>query len=188
MKEAIDLVLKYSPLPATVCGQICPNLCMQSCSRGRVDRPLNIKEMGSLALKQPAPKPAKKTGHKIAVIGGGPAGLSAAWQLGLKGHSIDLYESADKLGGKIELCIPRERLPQKILLKELSRFGEVGVETHLGKAVNRKEFDRIYKRPRRGRSRLRRAQAEGDQIPGVGGCDGRDRLPQRGKFRKEHCT
>lgn len=145
MKEAIDLVLKYSPLPATVCGQICPNLCMQSCSRGRVDRPLNIKEMGSLALKQPAPKPAKKTGHKIAVIGGGPAGLSAAWQLGLKGHSIDLYESADKLGGKIELCIPRERLPRKILLKELSRFEEVGVETHLGKAVNRKEFDRIYK-------------------------------------------
>jgi NADPH-dependent glutamate synthase beta subunit-like oxidoreductase/glutamate synthase domain-containing protein 3/Pyruvate/2-oxoacid:ferredoxin oxidoreductase delta subunit len=145
MKEAIDLVLRYSPLPATVCGQICPNLCMQSCSRGRVDRPLNIKEMGSLALKQPAPKPAKKTGYKIAVIGGGPAGLSAAWQLGLKGHAVDLYESADKLGGKIELCIPRDRLPHKVLIKELSRFGEIGVATHLGKTVNRKEFDRIYK-------------------------------------------
>src|SRR5512139_1056823 len=145
MKEAIDLVLRYSPLPATVCGQICPNLCMQSCTRGMVDRPLNIKEMGSLALKQPAPKPARKTGHKIAVIGGGPAGLSAAWQLGLKGHSVNLYESADKLGGKIELCIPRERLPHKVLLKELSRFGEIGVTANTGKTVNRKEFDRIYK-------------------------------------------
>lgn len=145
MKEAMDLVLRYSPLPATVCGQICPNLCMQSCTRGMVDRPLNIKEMGSLALKQPAPKPARKTGHKIAVIGGGPAGLSAAWQLGLKGHSVDLYESADKLGGKIELCIPRERLPHKVLLKELSRFGEIGVTANTGKTVNRKEFDRIYK-------------------------------------------
>jgi len=145
MKEALDLVLQYSPLPATVCGQICPNLCMQSCTRGFVDKPLNIKELGSLALKQPAPKRAKKTGYKIAVIGGGPAGLSAAWQLGLKGHSVDLYEAADKLGGKIELCIPRERLPHKILLKELSRFREIGVAAHPGKAVNRKAFEKIYK-------------------------------------------
>lgn len=145
MKESLDLVLKYSPLPATVCGQICPNLCMQSCTRGRVDRPLNIKEFGSLALKQPAPRPAKKTGHRIAVIGGGPAGLSAAWQLGLKGHSVDLYEAENKLGGKIELCIPRERLPHRILVKELSRFREIGVATHLGKAINQKAFEKIYK-------------------------------------------
>ncbi len=145
MKEALDLVLKYSPLPATVCGQICPNLCMQSCTRGQIDQPLNIRELGSLALKQPAPKPAKKTGHKIAVIGGGPAGLSAAWQLALKGHTVDLYEAEDKLGGKIELCIPRERLPHKILLKELSRFGEIGVATHLGKSINQKAFEKIYK-------------------------------------------
>ena len=145
MKESLDLVLKYSPLPATVCGQICPNMCMQSCTRGRVDRPLNIKEFGSLALKQPAPKPAKKTGHKIAVIGGGPAGLSTAWQLGLKGHNVDLYEAENKLGGKIELCIPRERLPHKILVKELSRFNEIGISTHPGKAINQKAFEKIYK-------------------------------------------
>jgi NADPH-dependent glutamate synthase beta subunit-like oxidoreductase/glutamate synthase domain-containing protein 3/ferredoxin len=144
MKEALDLVLRYSPLPATVCGQICPNLCMQSCTRGRIDQPLNIKELGNLALKQPAPKPAKKTGHKIAVIGGGPAGLSAAWQLALKGHAVDLYEAEGKLGGKIELCIPRERLPHRILVKELSRFNEIGVTTHLGKPINRKAFEKIY--------------------------------------------
>jgi NADPH-dependent glutamate synthase beta subunit-like oxidoreductase/glutamate synthase domain-containing protein 3 len=145
MKEALELVLQYSPLPATVCGQICPNLCMQSCTRGRVDRPLNIKEYGRLALDLPAPKPARKTGHRIAVIGGGPAGLSAAWQLGLKGHTVDLYEAEDKLGGKIELCIPRERLPHEVLLKELSRFQEVGVKVHLGKMIDQKAFDRIYK-------------------------------------------
>lgn len=145
LKESLDLVLRYSPLPATVCGQICPNLCMQSCTRGTLDRPLNVKELGSLALKQPAPKAAKKTGNRIAVIGGGPAGLSAAWQLGLKGHTVDLYESEDKLGGKIELCIPRERLPHKILVKELSRFGEIGIKTHTGKAINQKAFEKIYK-------------------------------------------
>ncbi|MBI4824669.1 MAG: FAD-dependent oxidoreductase [Nitrospirae bacterium] len=144
-KEALELILQYSPLPATVCGQICPNLCMQSCTRGRLDRPLNIKELGSLSLKIPAPKPKRKTGHKIAVIGGGPAGLSSAWQLALKGHSVSLYEAEDKLGGKIELCIPRERLPHKVLLKELSRFNEVGVKVHLGKRIAQKEFEKIYK-------------------------------------------
>jgi len=145
MKDALDLVLRYSPLPATVCGQICPNLCMQSCTRGQIDQPLNIKELGNLALKLPPPKPAKKTGHRIAVIGGGPAGLSAAWQLGLKGHSVDLYEAEKKLGGKIELCIPRERLPHRILVKELSRFKEIGVTVHLGKAINQKAFEKIYR-------------------------------------------
>jgi len=144
IKEALALVLQYSPLPATVCGQICPNLCMQSCTRGGLDRPLNIKELGRLALNLPAPKPAKSTGHKIAVIGGGPAGLSAAWQLGLKGHSVDLYEAEGKLGGKIELCIPRQRLPHKVLLKELSRFKEIGVNVHTGKRIDRKTCDKIY--------------------------------------------
>jgi NADPH-dependent glutamate synthase beta subunit-like oxidoreductase/glutamate synthase domain-containing protein 3/NAD-dependent dihydropyrimidine dehydrogenase PreA subunit len=146
MKEALELVLQYSPLPATVCGQICPNLCMQSCTRGRLDRPLNIKELGKLALKLPAPKlPRKKTGYKIAVIGGGPAGLSASWQLALKGHTVDLYEAEDKLGGKLELCIPRERLPHKVLLKELSRFKEIGVKVHLKSKINQKAFEKLYK-------------------------------------------
>ncbi|GAB4387872.1 MAG: FAD-dependent oxidoreductase [Thermodesulfovibrionales bacterium] len=145
MKEALELVLQYSPLPATVCGQICPNLCMQSCTRASYDRPLNIKEYGRLAMELPAPKRARATGYKIGVIGGGPAGLSAAWQLALKGHDVDLYEAEDKLGGKIELCIPRERLPHEVLLKEISRFKEVGVSVHLGKRIDRKEFDKIYK-------------------------------------------
>lgn len=142
-KEALELVLGYSPLPATVCGQICPNLCMQSCTRGTLDRPLNIRELGRLALELPAPKPAPKTGRKAAVIGGGPAGMSAAWQLALKGHSVELFEAEERLGGKLELCIPRERLPQRVLLKELSRFGELGITVRLGKRINRKTFDKI---------------------------------------------
>ncbi|MFN3396177.1 MAG: NAD(P)-binding protein [Thermodesulfovibrionales bacterium] len=144
LQEALELVLQYSPLPATVCGEICPNLCMQSCTRARLDRPLKIDEMGRLALDLPAPKRAEPTGHRIAVIGGGPAGMSAAWQLSLKGHSIDLYEASDKLGGKIEQCIPRERLPHEILEKEISRFKELGVDLHLNTRVNRELFDKIY--------------------------------------------
>jgi NADPH-dependent glutamate synthase beta subunit-like oxidoreductase/NAD-dependent dihydropyrimidine dehydrogenase PreA subunit len=145
LHEALELVLQYSPLPATVCGQICPNLCMQSCTRGRLDKPLGIDRLGRLALDLPAPKKAEPTGHSIAVIGGGPAGLSAAWQLGLKGHTVDLYEATDKLGGKLELCIPRERLPHEVLEKELSRFREIGVHVHLNEKIDQKRFEEIYK-------------------------------------------
>lgn len=145
LHEALELVLRYSPLPASVCGEICPNLCMQACTRGRVDKAFNVREMGRASLEVKAPRPEKKTTKKVAVIGGGPGGLSAAWQLALKGHSIDLYEAEKKLGGKLELCIPRERLPQRVLLKEIERFKEIGINVHLNTKVKRKKFDQIYK-------------------------------------------
>jgi NADPH-dependent glutamate synthase beta subunit-like oxidoreductase/glutamate synthase domain-containing protein 3 len=143
--EALALVLQYSPLPATVCGTVCPNLCMQDCTRGRVDEPLNIKEYGAAALNLKAPKKAKSTGCSVAVIGGGPGGLSVAWQLGLKGHTVNLYEASPKIGGKLEMCIPRERLPKKILDKELARFAEIGVNVQTRVNVDKKKFENIYK-------------------------------------------
>jgi NADPH-dependent glutamate synthase beta subunit-like oxidoreductase/glutamate synthase domain-containing protein 3/ferredoxin len=146
VKQAIELVLQYSPLPATVCGTICPNLCMQSCTRAQIDMPLSIDKMGQIALDLPAPPREKSTGHKLAVIGGGPSGLSAAWQLALKGHAVSLYETAEKLGGKVEMTIPRERLPNEILKKELSRFTEIGVDVHLRVHVDQKRFEEIYKK------------------------------------------
>lgn len=146
LKEALQLVLQYSPLPASVCGEICPNLCMQSCTRARVDTPFNVRELGKASVDLKLPKRGKKTGKKVAVIGGGPGGLSTAWQLALKGHDVALYEAAEKLGGKLELCIPRERMPQEILQKELARFEEIGIKVHLGAQVSKKKFDDIYKK------------------------------------------
>jgi NADPH-dependent glutamate synthase beta subunit-like oxidoreductase/glutamate synthase domain-containing protein 3/ferredoxin len=143
-QEALDLVLEYSPFPGSVCGEICPNLCMDACTRAQLDKPLDIKSFGSLSLDLPVPAKAKDTGKKVAVIGGGPGGLSAAWQLALKGHSVDLYEADNVLGGKLELCIPRDRLPQEILRKEIARFEELGVKVHLGRKVDHKGFDGIY--------------------------------------------
>lgn len=145
LHESLEFVLQYSPLPATVCGEICPNLCMQACTRGQVDVPFNIKELGRASLDVKAPRPQKKTGKKVAIIGSGPGGLSAAWQLALRGHKIDMYEAEERIGGKLELCIPRERLPQRVLKKELERFKDIGVNINLGVRVDKGRFDAIYK-------------------------------------------
>ncbi|RMG02827.1 MAG: 4Fe-4S dicluster domain-containing protein [Nitrospirae bacterium] len=144
LTEALELVLQYSPLPATVCGEICPNLCMDACTRGRIDKPIDIKDLGRASLEARPPKPDRQTGKKVAVIGGGPGGLSAAWQLALKGHEVDLYEAEEKLGGKLEYCIPRERLPQEVLKSELERFKTLGVNVHLKARVDKDFFKEIY--------------------------------------------
>ena len=143
-EEALALVLKYSPFPGTVCGTVCPNLCMDACTRGQLDKPLDIKSLGRLSLETPAPKKAKPTGRKVAIVGGGPGGLSAAWQLSLKGHEVDVYEADGVLGGKLELCIPRDRLPQEVLHKEISRFEELGVGVHLNTQVDKNLFKKLY--------------------------------------------
>ncbi|MCX8069415.1 MAG: FAD-dependent oxidoreductase [Thermodesulfovibrionales bacterium] len=144
LNEALELVLRYSPLPATVCGEICPNLCMQSCTRGTIDKPLDIDRMGSLSLNIPAPKKAQNTNKKIAIIGAGPAGMSTAWQLAIKGHNVTLFEASDKMGGKLELCIPHERLPREILDKERERFLELGIDVRLNTVIDRETFKTIY--------------------------------------------
>jgi NADPH-dependent glutamate synthase beta subunit-like oxidoreductase/glutamate synthase domain-containing protein 3/NAD-dependent dihydropyrimidine dehydrogenase PreA subunit len=145
LSEALELVLSYSPFPASVCGEICPNICMSHCARGIIDDPINIKELGRKSLAIDAPNRDASTGHKIAVIGGGPAGMSAAWQLAIKGHTVSLYESEDKIGGKIEFCVPKSRLPEDVLKKEISRFSEMGVKLILGKKITSEGFKAIYK-------------------------------------------
>lgn len=142
--RALELVLQYSPLPATVCGEVCAHLCMQGCTRAAIDRPLDTGEFGRASLKLALPERADPTGKTVAVIGAGAGGLSAAWQLALKGHSVDIYEAEEKIGGKLEYFIPKRRLPQRVLQAELSRFSKMGVRIHAGVKVDRLTFDKIY--------------------------------------------
>ncbi len=139
-KEALELVLHYSPFPASVCGQVCPNLCMDACSRRSLDKPVAMQELGRLSQDAEAPELLPATGKNVAVIGGGPAGLSAAWQLGLRGHSVTIYEGDEEVGGKLRQAIPSERLPREVLGAEVDRIKGIGVKILTGQKIEQGNF------------------------------------------------
>ncbi len=145
MKEALELVLEYSPFPASVCGQVCPNLCLNNCSRGTFDNPLDVKMLGSLS-KDIKIKPFEITKkQKIAVIGAGAAGISTAWQLARNGYKVEIFEQDKKIGGKLSQVIPEERLHKEILETELERFKNIGVKIHTSTKITPKLFNDIEK-------------------------------------------
>jgi NADPH-dependent glutamate synthase beta subunit-like oxidoreductase/glutamate synthase domain-containing protein 3/ferredoxin len=143
VKEALELVLNYSPFPGSVCGEVCPNLCMDACTRQFLDHPVAMKELGRLSLEASAPSVRPSSGKKVAVIGGGPGGLSAAWQLRLLGHDVTVYEADREVGGKLRQVIPTERLPQNVLQSEIDRIKAIGVSIHTGARVDASLFERI---------------------------------------------
>jgi NADPH-dependent glutamate synthase beta subunit-like oxidoreductase/glutamate synthase domain-containing protein 3/Pyruvate/2-oxoacid:ferredoxin oxidoreductase delta subunit len=140
VKEALELVLTYSPFPASVCGQVCPNLCKDACSRQYIDHPVAMQELGRLSQEAapPARKPA--TGKNVAVIGGGPGGLSAAWQLSLLGHSVTLFEADKEVGGKLRQAIPLDRLPREVLESEINRIKGMGTEIRVSQKIDKDSF------------------------------------------------
>ncbi len=124
--EAVDLALGYTPFPASVCGYLCPNLCMQSCTRQiSALAPVDVTQLGQASLKAELPDLPQESDKKIAVIGGGPAGISVAWQLRQAGHQVTIYEVAKKLGGKITRQIPASRIPKKVIGEEMRRIEKV---------------------------------------------------------------
>ena len=143
-EEALRLVLDYSPFPGSVCGHVCPNPCMEACTRGqRVDLPVQIGALGRESASLTVEKPAVRTGKNVAVVGSGVAGLSAAWQLARRGHEVTVYEADSVVGGKIEQVIPRERLDHAVLQAEIARIGSMGVSFVTSCPVDREKFDAL---------------------------------------------
>ena len=144
MDEAVNLALSYTPFPATVCGYLCPNLCMQGCTRTTQLMPaVNVKKLGQASAAAGMPDLPPLSGKKIAVIGGGPAGISTAWQLRQKGHEAVVYDTNRELGGKISAVIPETRIPKEVLTKELERIRKVLPHVHLQKDLKKEELAQL---------------------------------------------
>jgi NADPH-dependent glutamate synthase beta subunit-like oxidoreductase/glutamate synthase domain-containing protein 3/ferredoxin len=142
--EAISMGLEYSPFPATVCGHLCPSPCMASCTRNMsYMTPINVRLLGQAAQDIKPPKPAKKTQKKVAVIGGGPGGISAAWQLTMKGHTATVFEAGQAIGGKISAVIPESRIPADTLNAEIDRIKSYIKDIRLGEAIDADKFAEI---------------------------------------------
>ncbi|MBT3178344.1 MAG: FAD-dependent oxidoreductase [Desulfobacula sp.] len=142
--EAISMGLEYTPFPSIVCGYLCPSPCMASCTRNQnYMSPIDVRLLGRAGENVKIPKPSKKTKMRIAVIGAGPGGISAAWHLTLKGHTAVLFDTGDTLGGKISSVIPGSRIPKKTLKAELNRVKKVISNIKLNQEVNNTEFLKI---------------------------------------------
>ncbi len=142
--EAVDLALAYTPFPATVCGYLCPNPCMQSCTRQIMAMPpVDITQLGQASIAATLPELPSVTGKKIGVIGAGPAGISVAWQLRQQGHEAIIYDMAKTLGGKISSVIPSTRIPKKIVDQELARAAKVIPHVNLQQNLTREDVARL---------------------------------------------
>ncbi len=155
--EAIRLIKETNPLPL-VCGRVCVRECEVACRRNRVDERVGIDYLKRYAsdidIEDPwTPAVTPANGKKVAVVGGGPAGLTCAYYLVLKGYAVTLFEKSPELGGMLRYGIPEYRLPKKLLDKEISWITDLGVtvkkNSALGKDFSIAElkshgFDAIY--------------------------------------------
>ncbi len=142
-EEALRLVLDYSPFPASVCGQVCPNLCIDECNRKYLDLPVKVDELGLLSKDIKVNLPEKELDKKVAVIGSGVAGLGSAWQLRKLGYQVDVFEQDSVFGGKLMQVIPGNRLQKEILEAELQRIIDIGVNVKTNTTVDKELFEKI---------------------------------------------
>lgn len=153
--DAMTLIRKDNPFPS-VCGYVCEHPCEAKCRRTIIDSPVNICGIKRFAADHSkdgkTPEKAPSTGKRIAVIGGGPSGLTASYYLSLMGHDVTVYEQREKLGGMLRYGIPDYRLPQKVLDRDIDFILKTGIKTFLNKAVNtsseieklKKDYDAVY--------------------------------------------
>ncbi len=149
-KEAVKIIKEKIPMPASI-GRVCPHPCEATCRRRLVEEPLSVAFLKAFAadkdLASDDPYTAvceEATGKKVSVIGGGPAGLSAAYYLCLAGHDVTIYEAMPEMGGMLRYGIPEYRLPKAVLAKEVDSIAKIGVKMQnnvkIGKDISFEEI------------------------------------------------
>ena len=153
--DAIRLIRKDNPVP-TACAYICEHPCEARCRRRMIDDAINIRGLKRYAVDHsgvvPNPPCAPPTGKKVAVIGGGPSGLSCAYYLALMGHSVTIYEERKQLGGMLRYGIPSYRFPRELLDREIESILSTGIQVYTGMTVGKDiwleklqhEYDCVY--------------------------------------------
>ncbi|MDR2697510.1 MAG: molybdopterin-dependent oxidoreductase [Holophagales bacterium] len=139
-REALDLIRESNPLPMT-CGRVCVRKCEVKCLRQHVDEGVGVNfikrytaEIIGPVLKKPD---VKASGRRVAIVGGGPSGLTCAYYLTMKGHEVTIFESLPKLGGMLRYGIPEYRLPRKELDDEIQGILDLGVKVEIGKTLGK---------------------------------------------------
>ena len=175
--EAYAVAAEVNPFPS-VCGWICTAPCETACRRGVLDEPISIRTLKRFAAERgtlPAVSPPKvRREERVAIVGGGPAGMSAAWYLARLGYPVTVLEAMPVPGGMMAIGIPEYRLPREVLQEEIARILAQGVELRLDTAMGRdfvladlerEGFKAIFLAT--GASKSRRLGVPGDELRGV---------------------
>ena len=153
--DAVRLIRRDNPMPTT-CAYICEHPCENRCKRTIIDAPVNIRGLKKMAVDNsgivPVPECEAPTGKKVAIIGGGPGGLSAAYYLALMGYKVTIFEQRKQLGGMLRYGIPNYRFPRKKLDEEIDSILSTGIEVKKNISVGKdisfdditKEYDATY--------------------------------------------
>jgi 2-oxoacid:acceptor oxidoreductase gamma subunit (pyruvate/2-ketoisovalerate family) len=136
--EALEILLRTTPFPS-ICGRACPAPCMQACNRIELDGAVNVRQMERYAGDHGEATPVRlgDRPETVAIVGSGPAGLTAAYHLARFGYDVTVYESGSEIGGLLRSGIPEFRLPEDIVDKEIDRILALGVEVETNHRIDR---------------------------------------------------